>query len=555
MPNWKKLVVSGSDASLRTLNVNGAITASGNIVPSADNVYSLGTSTNRFQLNGGTPVTVTGSGDQNYLARFNGNTEIQNSNILSTDTLTSIQHTNDGNQIFVVSGSNGELLSVTDEVGDELLRVNDTSGIGVFIVSSSGTINAERLTASTQDFVLTYNSGSGDIFFQSASIIQGNANWNTMDNIPDGIVSQSAQTIAHLLNQDIDLGTGDLTATDITSTNFTINDTLTAPTITGSLLRLSENGTGLRMTNIGAFDNSSGDFRIFANQDLIFSTNGQSGTALTLDRTTKDATFVGAISAGDITGSALQLNNLGSQNEILIVGANNAVSSSNILSIDSTNNYLGINQSNPEVTLHMTGEGAQTAQIRMEQHNNSGDAPDIRTRRTRGTADSPTAVNAGDFIYRQNHEYYTGTEYRTVGQLAVDVNSTNADRFQLTLAVSEDGTAVDAANNQFKIDGNDGGAITFNNSYKFPTSDGSANQVLQTDGSGTLSFETTFYKESISGASSYTITHNLGEDYPIVQVYDENRSQVLPGEVTTTDGNELTISFDNNFSGVVVVKK
>jgi len=35
-----------------------------------------------------------------------------------------------------------------------------------------------------------------------------------------------------------------------------------------------------------------------------------------------------------------------------------------------------------------------------------------------------------------------------------------------------------------------GGAITFNQEYTFPTSDGSAKQVLQTDGSGALSFAT-----------------------------------------------------------------
>ena len=36
----------------------------------------------------------------------------------------------------------------------------------------------------------------------------------------------------------------------------------------------------------------------------------------------------------------------------------------------------------------------------------------------------------------------------------------------------------------------DSGVITFNQAYSFPTSDGSANQVLQTDGSGNLSFAT-----------------------------------------------------------------
>ena len=64
MPNWKKLIVSGSDALLNSLNVTNDITASGNIfgatgsfthisaseetritgdlIPSADNTFNLG---------------------------------------------------------------------------------------------------------------------------------------------------------------------------------------------------------------------------------------------------------------------------------------------------------------------------------------------------------------------------------------------------------------------------------------------------------------------------------------------------------------------------------
>ena len=161
---------------------------------------------------------------------------------------------------------------------------------------------------------------------------------------------------------------------------------------------------------------------------------------------------------------------------MVVNATGDGITSDSTLNIDTNNNYLGINQSSPEVTLHMTGEGAQTAQIRMEQHNDSGDAPDVRTRKSRGTAASPTKNSAGDYIYRSNHERYNGSSWTTVGQLAVDTNSSNADRFQLTLAVSEDGSSIDAANAQFKIDGNDSGAITFNDAYKFPTSDGTANQ-------------------------------------------------------------------------------
>jgi hypothetical protein len=138
----------------------------------------------------------------------------------------------------------------------------------------------------------------------------------------------------------------------------------------------------------------------------------------------------------------------------------------------------------------MTGEGAQTAQIRMEQYNDSADAPDVRTRRYRGTIASPSAVSSGDYLYRSNHEYWNGSSLIVGGSFAFD-NTNNANRTQFAVSVTTDGTSADpnnASKTQFKIDGNDSGAITFNNAYKFPTSDGGANQVLQTDGSGNLSF-------------------------------------------------------------------
>jgi hypothetical protein len=181
----------------------------------------------------------------------------------------------------------------------------------------------------------------------------------------------------------------------------------------------------------------------------------------------------------------------GNANEIMIVDSTgNDIESTDILSLDTTNNYLGINQTSPEVTLHMTGEGAQTAQIRMEQYNDSADAPDVRTRRYRGTISSPSAVSSGDYLYRSNHEYWNGSSLIVGGSFAFD-NTNNANRTQFAVSVTTDGTSADpnnASKTQFKIDGNDSGAITFNNAYKFPTSDGGANQVLQTDGSGNLSF-------------------------------------------------------------------
>jgi len=188
--------------------------------------------------------------------------------------------------------------------------------------------------------------------------------------------------------------------------------------------------------------------------------------------------------------SASGVDGTGSANQVAFWSDSNTITGENNLYWDSASNYLGINQASPEVTLHMTGEDAQTAQIRMEQYNNSADAPDVRTRRYRGTAASPAAIQSGDYLYRSNHEYYNGTSLIVGGQFAFD-NTNNANRTQFTIAVTTDGTSVEASTNddvQFKIDGNDSGAITFNDAYKFPTIDGSVNQVLKTNGAGTLSW-------------------------------------------------------------------
>jgi hypothetical protein len=210
----------------------------------------------------------------------------------------------------------------------------------------------------------------------------------------------------------------------------------------------------------------------------------------------------------DLTATATELNyldgvtgiTLSSANELLVVGGDgSSIVSDNTLAVDTSNNRLGINQTSPEVTLHMTGEGAQTAQIRMEQYNDTADAPDVRTRRYRGTIASPSALQSGDYLFRSNHEYWNGSALIVGGSFAFD-NTNNANRTQFAVSVTTDGTSADpnnASKTQFKVDGNDGGAITFNNAYKFPTTDGSSGQVLQTDGSGNLTFQTAASYDSV----------------------------------------------------------
>ena len=66
----------------------------------------------------------------------------------------------------------------------------------------------------------------------------------------------------------------------------------------------------------------------------------------------------------------------------------------------------------------------------------------------------------------------------------------------------------------------------------------------------------TTYKETVTGNSTYTITHNLNEEYPIVQAWNTaNKRQEMPSIVESTSVNAFSISFSGIFSGLIIVKK
>ena len=77
-----------------------------------------------------------------------------------------------------------------------------------------------------------------------------------------------------------------------------------------------------------------------------------------------------------------------------------------------------------------------------------------------------------------------------------------------------------------------GGAVTFNSAYTFPTSDGSANQVLQTNGSGTLSFAT------VSGGGAVDSIANF------------SNNRVLTASDADSINGEANLNFDGTGLGI-----
>jgi hypothetical protein len=74
--------------------------------------------------------------------------------------------------------------------------------------------------------------------------------------------------------------------------------------------------------------------------------------------------------------------------------------------------------------------------------------------------------------------------------------------------------------------------------------------------SASFAANTPFYKVGVSGSTSYTVTHNLNEEYPIVQIYDAvDKEQVIPASIQSVNTNQVFINIGFTFSGSIVVKK
>ncbi len=74
-------------------------------------------------------------------------------------------------------------------------------------------------------------------------------------------------------------------------------------------------------------------------------------------------------------------------------------------------------------------------------------------------------------------------------------------------------------------------------------------------GSSQISDLTT-HKQTVTGATSYVVDHNLGEQYPIVQAWNTGTSQQeIPNSITTNSVNRVTVDFSTTFAGKIIVKK
>jgi len=63
----------------------------------------------------------------------------------------------------------------------------------------------------------------------------------------------------------------------------------------------------------------------------------------------------------------------------------------------------------------------------------------------------------------------------------------------------------------------------------------------------------TYVHEQEATSTTWTITHNLGEENLILQVYNDANEMVIPDSVTPTDTNEIIVTFNTAIAGRVIV--
>jgi hypothetical protein len=150
-------------------------------------------------------------------------------------------------------------------------------------------------------------------------------------------------------------------------------------------------------------------------------------------------------------------------------------------------------------------------------------------------------------VYDENDGYF----------IPNSIVTTNTNQVTVTFASTESGRVVVAkgghvvqgvASDANLLDGEDGTYyLNYGNFTNIPSGIVSGSSQIT---------DLTTHKETVTGASSYVIDHNLNEQYPIVQCWNTSTSQQEQAEsVTSNSVNRVTIVFSTTFVGKIIVKK
>ena len=168
----------------------------------------------------------------------------------------------------------------------------------------------------------------------------------------------------------------------------------------------------------------------------------------------------------------------------------------------------------------------------MTQNNAGTDGPNLQFYKSRGSRALPSAVTANDEIFKLQGLARGATQFvDSVNLIAAATDGLGNATYDIQTRVSN------TLASRLKVLGT--GAVEFNGAYKFPTADGTSNQVLATDASGTLTFETL----------DTIIDWNVADNYAYKTITDGGTDAIATANNDTfkiRGGDQIEVTVANN---------
>jgi hypothetical protein len=414
------------------------------------------------------------------------------------------------------------LVAVYDNQNNQILPQNvNTSNLDQVVITLSSAQSGTVVVAKGGHII----SGSADDSNKlNGELASHYLDYTNFTNIPSGIVSGSSQTIANLptgvvsgsqsdARGQLGLDTGD-------------SPTFTDLTLSGDLV-VQGTTTTLNTTTFNVEDN-------------IIELN-YGGTATEGGIFVKDSTG-GSTTSGsllwDATNDYWKAGISGSESKVLLANGDNIISSSaqTILHLGGTDIISGSSQ------LDGTTIGASSDIVASGSFSGSykGDGSGLtgiqvdQVVSVTASFDNQSTVNVSHNFDSYNVIVSTyDTNYNQL--IPQTVSLTNTNTVQVVLSAAHSGHVVVAK----------GGHVV-----------SGSTAASNISGLGDEIQTLTSYREDVSGAAFYNITHSLDESYPFVQAWNtSNDTQEQPLDIESVNSNVITVSFSANFAGKIIVKK
>lgn len=492
------------DSTTDSISVSADFSSS--LIPDSGSTYDLGSSSKAWNEIHGKTLYGDGSNITN----------------ITVDAAATVSSTfTDSSSITVSHNFNTRniLVAVYDNQNNQILPQNvNTSNLDQVVITLSSAQSGTIVVAKGGHIVSGSANDSNQLNGQNASYY---LDYDNFTDIPSGIVSGSSQTI-------LNLPTGVVSGSQAAARGQLGLDTGDSPTFTDLTLSgdLVVQGTTTTLNTT-----------TFNVEDNIIELN-YGGTATEGGIFVKDSTG-GSTTSGsllwDATNDYWKAGKSGSEAKVLLANGDSIVSSSaqTILHLGGTDIISGSSQLNSSTLSGMEVSGSFTGSFIGDGSGLTGlSVEQVAT--VTASFDNQSTINVSHNFSTRNVlvSAYDASYNQLIPQT---ISLTDSNTVQVVLSAADSGHVVVAK----------GGHVVSGST--------AADNI---SGLGDKIQTLTSYREDVTGASFYTITHNLNERYPFVQAWNTtNNTQEQPLDIESTSVNQITVSFSANFAGKIIVKK